>query len=103
MKIQPIQIWKNGSLKEATSFNCYVVSDNLRDSASFNYSLHSESESPMLGDSVATGQIYMTGDDYQAWQTNEYAWQWAAQKLGLTLIEEEVVPPTEPTEPETQP
>lgn len=103
MKIQSIQIWKNGSLKEANWFTCYAVSDNLKDSATFYYGLHERNDAEMTMTILADGNLLMNGADYQGWQTNEYAWQWVAQKLGLTLIEEEVVPPTEPTEPETQP
>lgn len=102
MKIQPVQIWKDGGLKEATWMTCHVTADNLKDSAGFYYSLHQTIDNIPTA-VIASGNLFMTGQDYEGWQTNEYAWQWVAQKLGLTLIEEEVVPPTEPTQPETQP
>lgn len=86
MKIQPIQIWKDGELKTADTLTCYVVSDNLKDSATFYYSLSSEAGS------LAQGNLTMGGTDYEGWQTNEYAWQWVAGKLGLTIIGEDPAP-----------
>lgn len=88
MKIQPIQIWKNGSLKEAAWLNAYVVSDNLKDSATFYYSLSSVDAEGNPAESIAEGNLGMSGEDYEGWATNPYAWSWVAGKLGLTLIEE---------------
>ena len=42
MKIQPVQSWQNGQQKEATEFELRIVSDNLSTSATFYYSLSSE-------------------------------------------------------------
>lgn len=78
--IQPIQIWKSGALKEATLLNSYVVSDNLVDSALFYYSL-----ATAASEALAEGNLTMSGADYQAWEQNEYAWQWVATQLGLTI------------------
>lgn len=91
MKIQPIQIWKNGSLKEAAWLNSYVISDNLKDFASFYYSLSSMNEQNAPLEVLAEGNLVMTGDDYQGWQTNEYAWNWVAGKLSLVLIPDQPV------------
>lgn len=88
MKIQPIQIWKNGSLKEAAWLNSFVISDNLKDSASFYYSLSSLTQEGNPSEILAEGNLTMIGDDYQSWETNPYAWSWVANKLGLTLINE---------------
>ena len=91
MKTQPVQIWKNGSLKEAAWLNCYVISDNLKDSATFYYSLSTLVENEGVesaGDVLADGNLSMTGEAYEGWQTNEYAWSWIAQSLGLTIINE---------------
>lgn len=90
MEIQPIQIWKNGSLKEAAWLNTYVISDNLKDSATFYYSLSTvnevEQDGVMVksqGDVLADGNLSMTGDVYQGWETNEYAWDFVINTLGL--------------------
>jgi hypothetical protein len=64
---------------------------------------------------LAQGNLTMSGDDYDAWETNDYAYDWVAGQLNLTIIgdyvppvvepiEEVLVEPTEPeTEPETEP
>lgn len=78
--IQPIQIWKNGGLKEALILNSYVVSDNIKDSATFYYALLNENK-----ENIAEGNLSMGGDDYKLWQENTYAWDWIANKLGIII------------------
>lgn len=78
--IQPIQIWKNGGLKEAFILNSYVVSDNIKDSATFYYSLLSDNK-----ENLAEGNLTMSGDSYQGWEQNNYAWDWVANQLGLVI------------------
>ena len=87
--IQPIQIWKNGGLKEASILNSYVVSDNIKDSATFYYALLNENK-----ENLAEGNLSMGGDAYQGWEQNEYAWDWIAGQLGL-VITGDYVEPTE--------
>jgi hypothetical protein len=41
MKIQPVQSWQNGQSKEATEFDLRIINDNLKNSATFYYSLSS--------------------------------------------------------------
>jgi len=80
--IQPIQIWSNGISKEAIHLNAYVVNDNLKDSATFYYSLLTS-----INEIISDGNIQMTGSDYNGWLTNEYAYDFIANKIGLTIIE----------------
>lgn len=82
-KISPVNIWNAGQLKEAVNLICYVISDNLKDSAIFYYNLQ-DAESLIL----AEGNLSMNDSIYQGWETNEYAWQWCANSLGLTIINE---------------
>jgi hypothetical protein len=108
--IQPISIWDKGTVQEATVLNAYAINDNLSTSATFYYTLLSESMQQL-----AQGNLTMSGDDYDAWETNDYAYDWVAGQLNLTIIgdyvppvvepiEEVLVEPTEPeTEPETEP
>lgn len=84
--IQPVQIWKNGQTKEAVFLNSYVVSDDLKASANFYYSLLDENKSIL-----AEGNIGMSGDTYQGWETNEYAWEWCSTTLGLTITGDEAI------------
>lgn len=79
--IQPIQIWNNGTSKQASILNAYVVNDNLKDAATFYYSLLTDTS-----EVISQGNITMDGSDYNGWLTNEYAYDFIANKLGLTLL-----------------
>ena len=81
--IKPISIWSNGESKLATKMHL-LGNDNLINSVMFYYSLHAET-----GEKLADGNLVMSGEDYESWQDNPYAWDWAAKKLNLTLIPEE--------------
>lgn len=88
-KIEPITIWKNGESQEANLLNAYIINDNLATSCSFYYQLCSSGEQPdSIGQSLADGNITMSGDDYLAWDgSNDFAFSYIAEKLNLTLIE----------------
>ena len=87
--IQPVNIWANGVVKAATIFQLYGVSDNLKDSAVFFYALL---DSSLV--SLAQGNITMNGTDYENYQSNQYAWDWAATTLNLTITGD-YIPTTE--------
>ena len=84
-EIQSVSIWYNGQMVNATIFNMTSISDNLIDNATFYYQLFS-SENLQL----AQGNLTMEGTDYVNYSTNvdsnDYAYQWGAQKLNITLI-----------------
>lgn len=88
--IQPISIWDNGTVQEAIVLNTYCINDNLSTSATFYYSLFSDIKQ------LAEGNLTMSGDDYDAWQTNDYAYDWIAGQLNLTIIGDYVPPVVEP-------
>lgn len=90
-KIQPFQIWVNGSLKTASFLSATSISDNLKDTAVFYWQLFEAIENTdMQGAQLAQGNLTLTGDDYQQWNTetdaNAWAYSWIAEQLGLTLI-----------------
>ena len=85
--ITPISIWDNGTVQEATVLNAYVINDNLINSAIFYYTLFSESLQQL-----AQGNLTMQGQDYDDWQTNDYAYEWVAKQLNLTIIGDYVKP-----------
>jgi hypothetical protein len=91
--IQPITIWKNGESQEANLLNAYIINDNLQSSCSFYYSLNASGEGTeaiplVIGQTLADGNITMSGEDYLAWDgNNDYAFSYIAEKLNLTLIE----------------
>ena len=84
-QIQPVSIWYNGQIKQATQFDLTSVGDDLSTTANFYYWLADQNEMK-LND----GNIIMIGFDYQAYSTspdsNAYAYQWAATQLNLTLV-----------------
>jgi len=92
-KIEPVTIWKNGESQEANLLNAYIINDNLATSCSFYYSLCASGEGTeamplVIGQTLAEGNINMTGQDYLDWDnSNEAAYSYIATKLNLTLIE----------------
>jgi hypothetical protein len=101
--IEPILAWYNGVETEGTVLSLQCNSDNLFNQASFNYSIFSTSE-PTTGQeygylqaTLVQGYLTMTGAEYEAWQTNDYAFEWAAGKLNLTLVGPYVPPSPNPT------
>lgn len=83
-QIQPLAIWEQGSSKNAVTLNAYAVNVNLGSSATFYYSLHDEN-----GLKLAEGNLTLDGENYQLWNEDVFAWEWIANQLNLTLIEEE--------------
>jgi hypothetical protein len=84
-QIQPVSIWYNGQMIQATIFNMTSISDNLTDQCTFYYQLLSATNIQL-----AEGNLTMTGFDYEAYSTspdsNAYAYQWGATQLNLTLV-----------------
>ena len=104
-QIESVQIWDNGQVLEAKILNAYCINDNLSTSGTFYYQLLSETVDLAVGQQLSQGNLTMTGEEYQAWQTNEYAYDWVAAQLNLTIIGDYVPPvPPEPTpEPTPEP
>ena len=90
--IEPVNIWDNGTSKEATILNAYAVNVTLNKSATFWYGLFSETESGEQGAQLAEGNISMSGDDYAAWQEDTAAWDFIADNLNLTITGDYVAP-----------
>jgi len=82
-KIKSIQIWDNGGLIEATQFMLNAINVQLENSATFYYFLSSEDNIKLR-----EGNLLMDGKDYQDWQNDQYAWDWAAAKLNLEILPE---------------
>ena len=98
--IQPVTVWYNGQDVQATILNASVSSDNLLNSATFNYQLFEEvGDMPLVGVvAVSSNYLTMTGEDYLNWDDNDYAYNWIAGKLNLTITGEYVPPvPVPPT------
>jgi len=83
--IQPIDVWVNGEIKQATKLTLTIIFDNLESEAVFKYHL-SDGENNSLID----GCFPIDGEAYQTWgqslDANADAYVFAANQLNLTLI-----------------
>ena len=84
-EIQPVSIWYNGQIIQATIFNMTSITDNLMSSATFYWQLFSSSKIQ-----ISEGNLIMGGADYTTYSSsadsNSYAYQWGAAQLNLTLV-----------------
>jgi hypothetical protein len=103
--IEPVSIWDNGQVLEAKILNTYAINVTLSTSATFYYSLLTENEDLSVGQQVAQGNLTMTGEAYEQWQVDSYAWNWVAEQLNLTITGDYVppVPPAPEPTPEPEP
>ena len=91
-QIEIVTIWKNGESQKANLLNAIIINDNLQSSCSFYYSLCASGEGTeamplVIGQTLAEGNITMSGEDYLAWDgDNNFAFSYIAEKLNLTLI-----------------
>jgi hypothetical protein len=89
-QIQPVTVWSNGQEVQADGLNAYVISDNLLNQAVFYYGIGNIVYNlyPALPsvNVLASGQLTMTGQAYEDYQTNQYAWDWVAAQLNLTIV-----------------
>lgn len=96
--IEAVSIWDNGTLQEATILNSYAVNVTLNTSAIFWYGLFAENADTSQGAQLAQGNLSMTGEAYAEWQSDNYAWDWIAEQLNLTITGDYIPPvPVEPT------
>ena len=93
-QIEPVVFPLN--LGTATILNAYCINDNLSDSATFYYALLSDTQSQLQ-----QGNLTMTGEVYDNWATNDYAYNWVASEIDVTIIGD-YVPPV-PPQPEPTP
>jgi hypothetical protein len=69
------------NLGTATILYAYCINDNLSTTATFYYALLSDVQSQLQ-----QGNLTMTGTDYDNWATNEYAYEWVARQIDVTII-----------------
>lgn len=86
-QIQPVQIWTNGQVQAGSVINAYIINDNLKDSATFYWSILS---AEVDGSLLSQGNLTISEPDYSIWDStadiNDAAYQWICDQLGLTLI-----------------
>ena len=94
--IESVQVWYNGAETSATVLSAMVLNDNLQSSAMFQYQLMTEFTMPGSDYSypmpVVINSLTMTGQDYLDWDTNDYAYNWIATQLNLTITGEYIPP-----------
>ena len=83
--IQPIDLWVDGSSKQATHLTLIITFDNLSTEAVFKYTLSDGDNNALI-----TGLLPIDGDAYQTWgqstDANTDAYIYAAAQLNLVLI-----------------
>ncbi len=81
--IESVNIWKNGESQEANLLNAYIINDNLESSCTFYYQLCSSGEGTeamplVIGQTLADGNVTMSGEDYTNWDdSNDAAYSYA--------------------------
>ena len=99
--IEPISSWQNGEEKQATLFQLNSSFDNLATTANFQYQLTEIISTTTLPASVSyntlvSGALTMSAQEYLDWDSatdvNEWAYNWAATKLKLTITGEYIPP-----------
>jgi hypothetical protein len=90
-QIQPVNIWKDGSLKTATQFSLISINDNLESSATFYYQLMEEVQGEdgvvSAGAVLSVGNLSLSGEEYDSWDgSNSAAYTWSAGELNIVLV-----------------
>jgi hypothetical protein len=90
--IEPVSIWDNGTNQQGVILNSYAVNVTLNTSAAFWYGIYAETEDGNVGQLLAQGNLYMTGEAYAEWSQDAYAWDWIAGQLNLTITGDYIPP-----------
>ena len=107
--IQPVTVWFNGQEVQGTILSAACKDDNLENQALFQYVILEEiilsGSGVAITQPVVQGTLVMGGNAYSNWDSNDYAYDWIAAQLNLTITGTYVppVPPTPPTQPEPTP
>jgi hypothetical protein len=93
--ITPISIWDNGTVQEASVLNTYAINVTLNSSATFYWVLFSTVDGN-IANQLSQGNLSMSGEAYEQWELDEYAWEYVATQLNL-VITGDYSPPTTST------
>ena len=89
-QIQPQQVWVNGESKVAEFLDANGINVVLFTTGGFYWTLWTKvvdaEGNDVPGEQVAQGNLQMTTEEYQLWQEDEYAIEWVAAQLNLTII-----------------
>ena len=95
-QISPVNVWVNGTSKEAKYLQVTCINDNYESSATnywqmFTMNVDAEGVESM-GEQVAQGNLTIDGEQYIAWgdqpamAINAWIYNWVAEQLNLTII-----------------
>jgi len=95
-QISPVNVWVNGTSKEAQYLQVTGINDNYESSAT-NYwqmfTMNVDAEGvESVGEAVAQGNCTIQGQDYIDWGNqpamviNEWIYNWVASQLNLTIL-----------------
>ena len=95
-QISPINVWVNGTSKEAQYLQVTGINDNYESSAT-NYwqmfTMNVDAEGvESVGEAVAQGNLTIDGAEYVAWgdqpamAINEWIYNWVAEQLNLEIV-----------------
>lgn len=90
-KILDFIVWVNGKNEIAKYMALICNNDNLLNQAVFYWAFYNEIDGKP-GNKISDGNITMDGADYEGWETNDYAWNWAAAQLGVTFDVADIEP-----------
>jgi hypothetical protein len=89
-QIEPINVWVNGESKVAEFLDANGINVVLFTTGGFYWTLWTKvvdaEGNDVPGEQVAQGNLQMTTEEYQLWQEDEYAIEWVAAQLNLTII-----------------
>jgi len=94
--IEPVVFPLN--LGTASILNAYCINDNLSTSATFYYELLTDTQSQLQ-----QGNLTMIGEIYDNWATNDYAYNWVATEIDVTITGDYVPPVPPQPEPTLEP
>ena len=93
--IKEVSIWNSGITREASILDAYVINLVLNQSATFYYGLYVKNEDGSKGETLASGNLAMVGEDYLDWTSDDGVWEFIADKLNLVILGDYVVPVAE--------
>jgi hypothetical protein len=95
-QIKPVQIWTNGTSKTAEYLQVTGINDNYESSATNYWQIFTKLTDAegveSAGESVAQGNLTITGQDYINWgdqpamAINTWIYDWVANELNLVIL-----------------
>ena len=85
-QIQPLEIWKKGIIKTAEFLDVRGTETTLGVEAKFIWHLYAKNDDDSVGELIDSDNLTMSGEDYQEWLNDSFAWQWVASQLNIIIL-----------------